>query len=209
MALVRRNSPCYKRLHESFQTTTSSSCQRRARRNRSGSDCQSGKLINVYSGEILEGMEIAVIDGRICYVGGSAQAYAGQCYGSVGCLRCFVSPGFIDAHTHIGHYARPIENLQAFCRGALRRWSLPATNWRPCSASRLGTVFRGSRKASAAGLLVGVHGCAAGSVALQHGILFDDEIAQALADPRVLGMGEIVSWLRLFNATKKFSIVWG
>ena len=31
-----------------------------------------GKLINVYSGEILEGMEIAVLDGRICYVGPSA-----------------------------------------------------------------------------------------------------------------------------------------
>ena len=33
-----------------------------------------GKLVNVYSGEILDGMEIAVIDGRICYVGhGRAQ----------------------------------------------------------------------------------------------------------------------------------------
>ena len=27
-----------------------------------------GKVINVYSGEILEGVEIAVLDGRICYV---------------------------------------------------------------------------------------------------------------------------------------------
>ncbi len=27
-----------------------------------------GKLVNVYSGEILEGMEIAVLDGRIFYV---------------------------------------------------------------------------------------------------------------------------------------------
>ena len=32
-----------------------------------------GKLINVYSGEILEGIEIAVLDGRICYVGASAK----------------------------------------------------------------------------------------------------------------------------------------
>ncbi|MDP2601458.1 MAG: hypothetical protein Q8S00_02545 [Deltaproteobacteria bacterium] len=31
------------------------------------------KLVNVYSGEILDGMEITVIDGRICYVGPSAR----------------------------------------------------------------------------------------------------------------------------------------
>ena len=32
-----------------------------------------GKLVNVYSGELLEGMEIAVVDGRICYVGPNAK----------------------------------------------------------------------------------------------------------------------------------------
>jgi len=32
-----------------------------------------GTLVNVYSGEILDGMEIAVIDGRVCYVGPSAR----------------------------------------------------------------------------------------------------------------------------------------
>jgi len=31
-----------------------------------------GRLVNVCSGEILEGMEISVLDGRICYVGPSA-----------------------------------------------------------------------------------------------------------------------------------------
>jgi len=36
------------------------------------------RLINVYSGEILDGMEIAVIDGRICYVGPSAQHARGE-----------------------------------------------------------------------------------------------------------------------------------
>ena len=37
-----------------------------------------GKLINVYSGEILDGTEIAVIDGRICYVGPSAAHARGE-----------------------------------------------------------------------------------------------------------------------------------
>ena len=37
-----------------------------------------GKLINVYSGEILDGMEIAVLDERICYVGPSATHARGE-----------------------------------------------------------------------------------------------------------------------------------
>ncbi len=37
-----------------------------------------GKLINVYSGEVLDGMEIVVLDGRICYVGPSAAHARGE-----------------------------------------------------------------------------------------------------------------------------------
>ncbi len=158
----------------------------------------SGNLINVYSGEILEGMEIAVIDGRICYVGGSAQHTRGSATEVLDASGAHVAPGFIDAHTHIGHYARPIENLQAF---------LPrGTTAVVASCDELATVF-------------GFHGLEwfldeverhplrvyslVSMAAPQDPLLCNtanfsnDEIAQALADPRVLGMGEIVSWLRL------------
>ena len=73
-----------------------------------------GKLINVYSGEILDGFEIAVLDGRICYVGPSAKHTRGEKTEILDASGCYVSPGFIDGHTHIGHYARPFENLQSF-----------------------------------------------------------------------------------------------
>ena len=73
-----------------------------------------GKLINVYSGEILEGMEIAVLDGRICYVGPSAQHTRSEKSEIIDASGCYISPGFIDGHTHIGYYARPFENLQSF-----------------------------------------------------------------------------------------------
>ena len=63
-----------------------------------------GKLVNVYSGEILDGMEIAAIDGRICYVGPSAKHTQGERTEILDASGCYVSPGFIDGHTHIGHY---------------------------------------------------------------------------------------------------------
>ncbi|HEV8721165.1 MAG TPA: hypothetical protein VGW77_11060 [Candidatus Binatia bacterium] len=72
-----------------------------------------GRVINVYSGEILDGMEIAVLDGRICYVGPSARHTKGIVTEIRDASGSFVSPGFIDGHTHIGHYARPFENLQS------------------------------------------------------------------------------------------------
>src|ERR671914_1345033 len=37
-----------------------------------------GKVVNVYSGEILEGIDIAVLDNRICYVGPHAQHARGD-----------------------------------------------------------------------------------------------------------------------------------
>src|SRR5690349_1961389 len=73
-----------------------------------------GKLVNVYSGEWLDGFEIAVLDGRICYVGPSAKHARGAKTEVVDASGCYVAPGLIDDHTHIGHYARPYENLQSF-----------------------------------------------------------------------------------------------
>src|SRR5690349_10048443 len=73
-----------------------------------------GKLVNVYSGEILGGIEIAVLDGRICHVGTSARHTHGPQTQVVDAHGLHIAPGLIDAHTHIGHYCRPYEYLQAY-----------------------------------------------------------------------------------------------
>jgi len=157
-----------------------------------------GKLINVYSGEILEGMEIAVLDGRICYIGPSAQHTRGDKSEILDASGCYVSPGFIDGHTHIGHYARPLENLQSF---------LPhGTTAVVTSCDELSTVF-GMRGLKLFLDEVAEHPLRVytlvSMVAPQDPRLCstatftNDEIAEALSDPRVLGMGEVVSWLRL------------
>lgn len=157
-----------------------------------------GKLVNVYSGEILDGMEIGVLDGRICYVGPSAGHARGETTGIFDARGLFVSPGFIDAHTHISHYCRPYEYLQAY---------LPrGTTALMASCDELATVFgyRGLRlfldEVAAHPLRVYT---LISMVAPQDPLLCrtqsfsQSEVEEALADPRVLGLGEIVSWLRL------------
>ena len=157
-----------------------------------------GKLINVYSGEILPGVEIAVLDGRICYVGSSARHTRGDETEMLDAAGCHISPGFIDGHTHIGHYARPFENLQSF---------LPhGTTSLVASCDELSSVF-GLRGLKLFLDEVEKHPLRVytlvSMVAPQDPILCstadftNDEIAAALDDARVLGMGEIVSWLRL------------
>jgi len=163
-----------------------------------------GKLVNVYSGEILDGMEIAVIDGRICYVGPSAQHTRGEATQILDARGMYVSPGFIDGHTHIGHYARPFENLQSF---------LPrGTTAVVASCDELSSVFgyRGlklfldevERHPLRVYTLVSM--VVPQDPQLCNTATFTDaEIAAALADPRVLGMGEIVSWLRLVQCDEE------
>jgi len=157
-----------------------------------------GKLVNVYSGEILEGMEIAVLDGRICYVGPSAAHTRGSSTQDLNAQGLFVSPGFIDAHTHISHYCRPYEYLQAY---------LPhGTTSLITTPDELSTVF-GFR-----GLKLFLDEVAAhparvytlmSMVSPQDPLLCNtrsfsqSEVAEGLDDPRVFGLGEIVSWLRL------------
>jgi adenine deaminase len=157
-----------------------------------------GKLINVYSGEILERMEIAVLDGRICYVGPSAAHACGEATEILDAKGFYLSPGFIDGHTHIGHYCRPYEYLQAY---------LPhGTTALVASGDELATVF---------GYLgvklfldeVEAHPLRVypliSMVAPQDPLLCSTksltqaEVAEGLDDPRVLGLGEVVSWLRL------------
>jgi adenine deaminase len=157
-----------------------------------------GRLINVYSGELLDGCEIAVLDRRICYVGPDARHACGDCTEILDARGKYVAPGFIDGHTHIGHYARPFENLQSF---------LPhGTTSVVASCDELATVFgyRGlelfleevERHPLRVYTLVSMAAPQDPLLCATAGFS-DEEIEKALGDPRVLGMGEIVSWLRL------------
>jgi adenine deaminase len=159
-----------------------------------------GKLINVYSGEILDGMEVAVLDGRVCYVGPSAAYARGEATKILDARGLYISPGFIDGHTHIGHYCRPYEYLQAY---------LPhGTTALMASCDELATVFgyRGVKlfldevEAHPLRVFALISMVAPQDPLLcQTATITNAEIEAALQDPRILGLGEIVSWLRLIR----------
>lgn len=157
-----------------------------------------GKVINVYSGEILTGLEIAIAKGKFCYIGPSAAHARGSETRIIDAGGLYVAPGFIDSHTHIGHYCRPFEHLQSFVPHG--------TTALVASCDELASVFgyRGlnlfleevERHPIRVYTLVSM--AVPQDPSLCNTAAFSDEdFTQALADPRVLGVGEIVSWLRL------------
>lgn len=158
-------------------------------------------LVNVYSGEIVPSMEIAVLDGRVVYVGKSAAHTRGDATRVLDGQGLYVAPGFMDGHTHIGHFCRSYEYLQAY---------LPhGTTALVASCDELASVlgFKGVKlfldevEAHPLRVFTMISMCAPQDPSLCSArSLSQAEIAEGLDDPRVLGLGEIVSWLRLIQA---------
>jgi len=159
-----------------------------------------GRLVNVYSGEVLEDQEIAVSRGRICYVGPSADHTRGESTEALDAAGRWVAPGFVDAHTHIGHFCRPFELLQAYV--ACGTTALMAS----CDEHTVALGFAGMqlflKEVAAHPLRVYTLASMAAPqdpLLCRTETLSTEEMWQALRDPRVLGLGEVVSWLRLLQ----------
>lgn len=60
-----------------------------------------GKLVNVCSGEILEGMSVGVQGGRIAYVGKDVTHMIGEGTQVIDANGKYIAPGLLDGHCHI------------------------------------------------------------------------------------------------------------
>lgn len=157
-----------------------------------------GRLVNVYTGEVLDGMEVAVSRGRTCYVGPSAAHTRGDETRVIDARDRWIVPGFIDAHTHIGHFCRPFELLQAYLPHGTT--GLMAS----CDEHTVAFGLAGMKLflEEVARHPLRVHTLVSMAapqdpLLCRTETLSDREVADALRDPRVLGLGEVVSWLRL------------
>ena len=69
-------------------------------------------LVNVYTNEIQEKIEIAIKNDRIAYVGPDASHTRGSTTYTVNIKNKFVSPSFADPHIHIDHFLSPSEFIK-------------------------------------------------------------------------------------------------
>jgi adenine deaminase len=66
-----------------------------------------GRLVNVYSGEILEDQQILVWGKRIAYAGPPAREVGSETE-VIDVEGSFLVPGFVDAHAHVDFFANPL-----------------------------------------------------------------------------------------------------
>jgi adenine deaminase len=60
-----------------------------------------GRWVNVHSGEILPGTDVAIIGSRIAYVGADASHAIGESTGVIKAGGRYLVPGLCDAHMHV------------------------------------------------------------------------------------------------------------
>ncbi|MBI2359940.1 MAG: adenine deaminase [Deltaproteobacteria bacterium] len=156
-----------------------------------------GHLVNVYSGELLSGMEIAVLDERICYVGPSAAHTRGPRTQHVDANGLVIAPGFIDAHTHISHLCRPYEYLEAYIAHGATAMITTCDELASVFGFEGVKLFLEEVERHPARVFTMLSMAAPQDPLLCSTRSFSQaEVAEALANPGMLGLGEIVSWAR-------------
>ena len=91
-----KNHFCKKPLWEVSRTLAAVACGRIP----ADTVIRGGKLVNVCTAEILDGIDIAIAEGRIALVG-DASACIGEKTQVIDAKGQYLSPGFLDAHIHI------------------------------------------------------------------------------------------------------------
>lgn len=62
---------------------------------------KNGRLVNVLTGEIQNGIDVAITHGRIAYVGEDASHTIGEATQVIDATDQYITPGFMDGHIHI------------------------------------------------------------------------------------------------------------
>ena len=70
---------------------------------------KNSRLVNVYSREIIPQIQVAIKKDRIAYVGLDASHTVGEKTAVIDLQDKYITPGFVDPHTHIDQYILPSE----------------------------------------------------------------------------------------------------
>ena len=155
-------------------------------------------LVSVYTGEVLEGTDVAVSGDRIAYVGPDASRSLGprtRVHDARGRHAC---PGLADPHVHLDQFVLPSEfAARAVLRGTTCMFSDPIDIARVAGYGGMAEFAR-----LCGGLPVRIFQAVPGGLPVEprfgHGpALSPAEEAEAAARPDVACMGEVFSWTRV------------
>lgn len=155
------------------------------------------RLVNVYSGEILDGQLVATWGERIAYVGSSRQA-TGPDTQVIDGKGLFLVPGFIDAHGHLDFFQHPLTMAEA----ALPQGTVAAYTESHDLLAALGPpgldLLLDMAEKIPSHLYVGVAPATPQYPEYEGDpILTPRQVKGYLRKKRVLGLSELIPWVRL------------
>jgi adenine deaminase len=154
-------------------------------------------VVNVYTGEVLRG-DVAVVDGRVAAVAPDLAELAGPATARIDARGKVLVPGFLDTHTHLD----VLVALPELLREAIPRGLTGVVTEMAQLSSALGAA--GARWFLETLAVQPIHAYATAPTitylsaerAPGEPLIDEAEMAALLADPRVLGLGEVY-WHRL------------
>lgn len=156
------------------------------------------RVVSVYTGEVLEGTDVAVSGDTIAYVGPDASHASGARTRTLEARGKYLSPGLADPHTHIDQFVLPSELVgRSLLRGVTSLFSDPIDAVAVAGARGFEEFVRLCR-----GLPARVFNSVPGGLPVDpefgHGRTLSPARARAaMREPDVPSLGEVFSWTRV------------
>lgn len=155
-------------------------------------------LISVYTREIIPKIQIAIVNGRIAYVGPDASHTVGSKTVVIDIKEKYVGPGFADPHVHIDQFVLPSEFAKkSLLCGVTALFSDPIDIVSTCG-------YRGFQEFLKMGedLPIRIFQVVPGGLPVDRKFSHSKTIPaskekSAIKHPHVLGLGEVFSWTKV------------
>ena len=157
-------------------------------------------LINVYSKEIINNIQISILGDRIAYVGYNASHTIGQNTLILDLKGMYVSPGFADSHIHMDQFIFPHELIKkSLMRGVTSFFSDPIDIVSVCGYNGFKNFVKLTNSLPAR-----IFNTIPGGLPVDKKFSYCKTLNQkqesfSLKNNDIIGMGEVFSWTKIIN----------
>ncbi len=158
---------------------------------------KNGRWVNVHSGEIIDGTDLAIISGRFAYCGPDATHTIGPDTRIVDAAGRYLVPGLCDAHMHV---ESGMVTVTEFCRAVIPHGTTSMFIDPHEIANVLGLEGVRLMHDEAVAAPVNVHvqmpSCVPSAPGLENNgaVITEQDVAEAMKWPNIIGLGEVMNF---------------
>ncbi|MDP1702368.1 MAG: adenine deaminase [Aestuariivirga sp.] len=165
-----------------------------------------GRWVNVHSGEIIPGTDVAIAGGRFAYVGPNAKLMVGKNTKVIDAAGRYLVPGLCDAHMHV---ESGMVTVTEFARAVIPHGTTSMFIDPHEIANVLGVAGVRLMHDEAAGLPINVFvqmpSCVPSAPGLENAgaTITPEDVADAMTWPNIIGLGEMMNFPGVINGDPK------